>query len=542
MNGYKRCKCRDADGKELGPSCPRLHRKDGSWNPSHGTWYGKAELPPAPDGTRAVLRTGGFASREEMSTWFEEAVRLILIPGREPHTHQARSEILALVQESRRRKSPLPSFDDLRMRYATGASFEPGTAGEYLTGWLARHKLAETWSPTTYLSYESACTRLFLPCFGAVPLDRLQSGDILAMFTSIDRENDRIRAARASADPAVRKSAAGRRVTSMATKIRILAVIRSALGEACTIAEGRPRVLTVNVAAGIKFGKGATSARSKPRLWTLEQEQAWRDEFERRAEGLGKRDRFDAWRNTAARPGPVMVWRPEHLGRFLDAAEERGSRLYALFTLVAYCAFRRGEACGQKWRDVNTEARAFMIGPTIVQVGWKAVAKDDAKTEGSGVWVKAADEVMAALHAQRQRQVAERLQWGPAWQDTGYVHTHEDGTPYHPEQVSGEFEQIAYAAGLPPVTLRDVRHCAPTFALSDGCDIKVVAEMMRHSSVKVTADLYALVLPELAAEVSRSVAAMIPRRKTARNSGAPFGLPGPDAAHHTDDQVFGKGL
>lgn len=48
-----------------------------------------------------------------------------------------------------------------------------------------------------------------------------------------------------------------------------------------------------------------------------------------------------------------------------------------------------------------------------------------------------------------------------------------------------------------------------------GEDIKVVSEMMRHTSVKITADVYALVLPDLAASVSATVASMIPR--AARN-------------------------
>ena len=60
--------------------------------------------------------------------------------------------------------------------------------------------------------------------------------------------------------------------------------------------------------------------------------------------------------------------------------------------------------------------------------------------------------------------------------------------------------------------LQDVRHGAPTFALAAGKDIKAVSEMMRHTSVKITADIYSLVLPELAAEVSGAVASMIPRR------------------------------
>jgi hypothetical protein len=30
---YKRCKCRESDGRELGARCPKLRRADGSWNP-----------------------------------------------------------------------------------------------------------------------------------------------------------------------------------------------------------------------------------------------------------------------------------------------------------------------------------------------------------------------------------------------------------------------------------------------------------------------------------------------------------------------------
>jgi hypothetical protein len=48
--------------------------------------------------------------------------------------------------------------------------------------------------------------------------------------------------------------------------------------------------------------------------------------------------------------------------------------------------------------------------------------------------------------------------------------------------------------------------------------------MMRHTSVKITADIYALVLPELAAEVSGAVASMIPRRAKGSPSGT-AGLP-----------------
>lgn len=510
--GFKRCKCRQ-DGRELGVKCPKLKRRDGSWNPSHGNWYGKADVTVPTGAPRVALRAGGFTTQDEMARWFTEAIRLLDIPEGGPGGHEARLAILALIHRARDEGSPLPSHDEVRRRHAVGASFEPGSTGKYLTDWIALHR--EHWSATTLLSYESAVNRLYVPLLGEIPLEKLTAADILKVFAAVDAESARITAARTSADPRARKSVAGRRPAGQATKQRLLAVLRSALGEACDTDGAQAPLLMVNVAAGIRFGrqrkgqKRATS-RTKPRLWTAERERAWREDYTRRTDGMPALESFQAWRSAQAKPGPVMVWRPEHLGRFLDAAS--GHRMYALFCLLAYCALRRGEACGLRWAEIDFGAKAIMVGGTVIQVGWQVHAQDDAKTEGSESWVGVADEVIAALRDTRRAQAAERLAWGPGWTDTGYSFTAEDGGVRHPAQVSAAFERIAWRAGLPPVTLRDVRHCAPTYAIAQGVDIKVVSEMMRHASVKVTADLYALVLPELAKQVSVAVAAAIPRQ------------------------------
>ena len=524
MKGYKRCKCRGGDKRELGNTCGNLRRKDGTWNPSHGTWYGKLELPPGPGGGRVILRTGGFATQDEMTEWFEEAMRLLSIPEKGPDGHEVRVQIRDLIQESRKRKEDLPAYDDLRRRYAAGVAFRHGETGDYLIGWLERHEAAGDWSETTAHSYRRTVDRLFLPSFGEVPLGKLAAKHILEMFRDIDAASARLLAARASDDPEVRRTVAGQRPTGPATKNRILAVLNSALGEAAVSAPGRAQLIPVNPGARLRLSTSRRKAgvKIKPRLWTAERERVWREEFGRRSEGMSRLEAFQAWRSTPARPGAVMVWRPDQVGKFLDAADDE--RLYALFCVVAYCAFRRGEAVGQKLAEIDYDSGALMVGPTIVQVAGKAVAKDDAKTDGSETWVRAGAEVMEPLRAQRQRQIAEKLRWGPAWVNTGYVHTLQDGSPYDPGYVSTRFERVAWMAGLPPVSLRDVRHCAPTFALAAGMDIKAVSEMMRHTSIKITADVYSLVLPELAAEVSGAVASMIPRRAKGSPS-IPGGLP-----------------
>jgi Phage integrase family len=118
---------------------------------------------------------------------------------------------------------------------------------------------------------------------------------------------------------------------------------------------------------------------------------------------------------------------------------------------------------------------------------------------------------VAVLKEHRARQRAERLEWGEDWQDTGRIFTHEDGSELHPAWVSELFSQPAYRAGLPPIRLHDLRHCAATLAYAAGGDTKMVSAMLRHSSTSITEDTYTTVLPELAHEMAEALAAIVPR-------------------------------
>lgn len=516
-DGRKRCKCRE-EGRELGASCPKLRRKDNSWNSSHGTWYGQSDLPVPKGQDRAVLRAGGFEARDDMRAWFTAAIRLLEVPEAGDDGHKARLQILGIIHKARTEGASLPAEEDIRRRYATGAAFEPGSTGDYLLGWLARHEKAGDWTPATLRAYTQITLARLVPHLGEVPLEKLSARHIWDMFEAVDEESARITAAKESEDPEALKWAAGRRPTGIATKRRNLAVLRSALAEASSSAPGRPRLLSVNVAAGIKFGRHGgkqKTARSKARLWTEGRETAWRKRYAERAEELDSVHRYLAWKNAEARPSNVMIWKPEHLGKFLDGAT--GDRLYAMFSVIAYCGLRRGEACGLRWEDVDWESGSVMIGSTIVQAGWVAVEQEHAKAEASDDWVRLEDLVMTALKEWRKRQLEERLAWGPAWRDTGYVFSHEDGTPYHPAQVSERFCRVAYGQDLPPIRLHDLRHGAATLALAAGKTMKEVSAMLRHSSESITSDIYASVLPELKAEVSAAVVSMVPRKTAAKN-------------------------
>jgi integrase-like protein len=119
------------------------------------------------------------------------------------------------------------------------------------------------------------------------------------------------------------------------------------------------------------------------------------------------------------------------------------------------------------------------------------------------------------FRAHRARQHRVRRALGKAWVDSGLVFTGTDGSPLHPATISTRFRELITDAGLPPVRLHDLRHGAATLTLATGADLKVVQDLLGHSSITITADTYAHVLPELARETAEAAARIVPRARRA---------------------------
>jgi integrase len=105
---------------------------------------------------------------------------------------------------------------------------------------------------------------------------------------------------------------------------------------------------------------------------------------------------------------------------------------------------------------------------------------------------------IAALRAHRSQQQAEAATYGPGYRASGFVFTNLNGDPMAPDRLTRTFRKLTAQAGLPPVRLHDLRHGAATLALAAGVDLRVVQDMLGHSSIVLTADTYTSVLPAVA--------------------------------------------
>lgn len=498
---YKRCRCRDAAGVDVGATCPRLRRKDGTWNPRHGTWAYRLELEPGPGGKRRTPRKSGFASEAE-------------------------------AQEA---------LDDAKEKARRGINVAKKTLlRDEFDSWLKGKKKTRS---NTNRGYESIGRVHLKPHLGHIEIGKLRVDHVNKMFDAIDAQNEltiaaneerallraHARKAGRARDYAARREAlaqiadlpAWKKPTGAVTQQRIRDCLRNFLN--ATIAEG---LISVNVAALAELPE---AKKSRPIVWTTERVEAWRASYRERVEQAreeadGPVDLFGIW-FTTPRPSRVMVWAPEHTGVFLDHAERH--RLYAAYHLIAFTGLRRGETCGAGWPDLGLETAVLAVRTQLVQLGWK-VQEEQPKTDASDASVALDKGTLAALRAHRKRQAADQLEWGDGWVESGKIFTREDGAALHPATLTIQFYRLAYEAGLPPIRLHDLRHGAATLALAAGVDIKVVSAMLRHSSTTITADLYTSVLPDVAREAAEAVAAMVPRRAVqgkSRTGGHPGGTP-----------------
>ncbi|MEV1000955.1 site-specific integrase [Nonomuraea sp. NPDC050202] len=201
-----------------------------------------------------------------------------------------------------------------------------------------------------------------------------------------------------------------------------------------------------------------------------------------------------------------------------------------LFHLIAFRGLRRGEACGARWTDLDADEGTLAVATQLTVVNGQ-VEEGDPKTASANDMVALDTTTLDVLRIHHARQLADKLHWGPAWQDSGRIFTREDGSRLHPDVISKHFERLCFAAGLPPIRLHDLRHGVATLSLAAGNDMKITSAMLRHSSLAMTSGLYTAVLPEVAHAAAEASAALVPRAAGLRDLSVNRGLPPVSPAH-----------
>jgi len=183
--------------------------------------------------------------------------------------------------------------------------------------------------------------------------------------------------------------------------------------------------------------------------------------------------------------------------RFLDCAAS--DRLSALYVLALTTGMRQGELLALRWQDVNLDNGTVQVRATLHWVKGGGFRLDDPKTNASRRLVKLTPYAVDALRQQRVAQNEMRLRSVVRWDDLGFVFTNDLGRPVDPDNlVRRSFKPLLKQAAVPELRFHDLRHTAASLLMAEeNVHVKVVSEMLGHSTTSVTLDTYSHVTPTM---------------------------------------------
>jgi integrase len=194
-------------------------------------------------------------------------------------------------------------------------------------------------------------------------------------------------------------------------------------------------------------------------------------------------------------PHEMMTLSRDQARALLAAAE--GDRLEALYILAVTTGMRQGELLGLRWRDIHLAVGSVQIRGSM-QATKSGLKIAETKTTGSRRQVLLSTQPREALRRHRIRQTEERLRMGEAWADNDLVFCNQVGRPVAAGNLTKRsFEPLLKRAGLPRIRFHDLRHTSATLLLGEGIHPKIVSEMLGHSKIGTTLDLYSHVTPTM---------------------------------------------
>jgi integrase len=186
---------------------------------------------------------------------------------------------------------------------------------------------------------------------------------------------------------------------------------------------------------------------------------------------------------------------PEQARSFLKAVQ--GDRLEALYVLAITTGMRQGELLGLCWQDVDLERRRLQLVRQL-------------KNRQSRRTVVLPELAATALVDHRVRQAAERELQGMWWEEHGLVFANTLGRPLNPNNLRRRsFFPLLDRAGLPRIRFHDLRHSCATLLLSEGVHPKIVSDLLGHSQIGITLDLYSHVTATMQAVAAEAMGRLL---------------------------------
>ncbi|MBN9619124.1 MAG: site-specific integrase, partial [Actinobacteria bacterium] len=187
----------------------------------------------------------------------------------------------------------------------------------------------------------------------------------------------------------------------------------------------------------------------------------------------------------------------------------RGLRNEARWTVALALGLRQSEALALQWKDIDLLNGTLTVRRTIHRIKGKGLVYEEPKTSRSRRTLALPAHLRSALIEHKTKQTGERMLAANEWEDEDLVFAQPNGRPIDKKVDYKNWCRLLRDAGVRHVRLHDGRHTAATLLLASGEHPRVVMELLGHTQIRTTMDIYSHVMPALAREAANRMDAIL---------------------------------
>jgi integrase len=181
------------------------------------------------------------------------------------------------------------------------------------------------------------------------------------------------------------------------------------------------------------------------------------------------------------------TWNDKQIKAFFKLQDVKDATCFTAFMILFNTGMRPGEVCGLRWSDYDGEC--FRPNEGID----RERNITDLKNEKAKEEVYLSPELIFHLNKIKVIQECIWKEQHPFedFTEDNYINCFtDDWRPMKPDYLYKAFERILERNGIEPIRLYDARHSFGTNMMRDGVNPRIVADMMRHTSVTTTLNNY----------------------------------------------------
>jgi integrase len=241
--------------------------------------------------------------------------------------------------------------------------------------------------------------------------------------------------------------------------------------------------------------------------------------------GLVPRNAADAVKAPrASKPEYRTVSADQAVG-LLEAA--RNTPLDCLITLALTTGMREAELLGLRWADVHIDAGSLRVRQQAQRIPHEGWQYPEPKSQTSRRTVVLTPIGIEALGRQRERVHMMKALAGERWDDLDLVHPNRLGRPIERGNLLRRWKQFLTDHDYPEMTIHELRHSTATLLHALGIDLAVIQEILGHSSISITSDIYRGRVSDLHIDAMRRLSEALSGRNghAEKPVGVPIGVP-----------------